>query len=149
MNKALLKASGIVAIICASFYTFVFVLAHVVIPYEYLANDMRDYAILILFAIFALTSLFGGFLFLHYKDLSDEELKNKRNVILYWSIILLITSSISGLIGFVVYCFSVDDLHFGTKISYIEELKALEKLKDKGYITEDEFTRKKKKILDI
>jgi predicted membrane channel-forming protein YqfA (hemolysin III family) len=149
MNRALLKASGIVSIICASFYTFVFVLAHVVIPYEYLANDMRDYAILILFAIFALTSLFGGFLFLHYKDLSDEELKNKRNAILYWSIILLITSSIAGLIGFVVYCFSTDDLHFGTKISYIEELKALEKLKDKGYITEDEFTRKKKKILDI
>jgi membrane protease YdiL (CAAX protease family) len=149
MNKVLLKVSGIVSIIYASFYTFVFVLAHVVIPFEYLARDMRDYVILIIFALFALISLFGGFLFLHYKDLSEEELKDKRNPILYWSITLLVTSSIAGLIGFIVYCISGENINFNSKISYIEELKALEKLKNNGYITEDEFTRKKKKILDI
>ena len=149
MSKTLLKLAGITALVFAGLYLFIFVIVHLAIPYNYLADNMYDYAVLLVMAVLSLISAFGGILFLHYKDLSNEGLTEKKGFILAWSIVFLITSGIAGILGFAAYVCLFGNIHFDSKIDYIEEIKELKKLKEKGLITEQEFTSKKKKILDI
>jgi hypothetical protein len=91
----------------------------------------------------------GGFAFIHYRDLSDSELKRKEHYILVWSIFFIFSCPISGILGFIVYFSSFMHISFTSKVGYVDELKELEKLLEEGYITEEEFKLKKKKILNI
>lgn len=149
MSKLLLKLAGITSIITSCLYLFLFMMAHLAIPYNYLSDNMGDYITLLVIVMFSLISCFGAIIFLHYKDLSDDELKSKKNVILFWSILFFLTSGISGIFGLTAYWSLCDDNYSHSKIDYIEEIKELEILKKKGLITEEEFAQKKKKILDI
>lgn len=150
MCKTLIKMSGIISVLFACLYTCIFVFIHLAIPYIYLVNSSYDYFILLIIVLMSLISAFGGIIFLHYKDLSNEELKKKKNIILMWSLYFVITSGISGILGLVAYaCLCNSDNHSNIKIDYIEEIKELESLMKKGLITQEEFALKKKKILDI
>jgi membrane protease YdiL (CAAX protease family) len=149
MSKLLLKLAGITSIITACMYLFIFVIVHLTIPYNYMSGHMYDYVTLMIVASLSLISGFGAIIFLHYKDLSEEELKGKKTSILVWSIIFFLTSGISGIFGLAAYGCLCDNGHINSRIDYIEEIKELERLKQKGLITDEEFARKKKKILDI
>lgn len=150
MCKTLIKISGITSIVFAGLYTSIFVFIHLAIPYFYLVNSSYDYFILLCIAVLSLVLAFGGIMFLHYQELSSEELKKKKKFILIWSLYFTITTGISGILGLVAYaCLCNDNNHKDTKIAYMEEIKELESLMKKGLITQEEFSLKKKKILDI
>jgi hypothetical protein len=88
-------------------------------------------------------------IFLHYKDLVDEKLKEKKSIVLYWSLFFVIISPISGILGIASWIILSGVFHYNTGVSYIDELKQLDILYKKGYITEKEFKAKKKKVLNI
>jgi membrane protease YdiL (CAAX protease family) len=148
MSKMLLKLTGIIALAFACVYIVSYIAINLIIPYNYLTVNY-DYVLLLILAIFSLITAFGGIIFLHYKDLPINKLKEKKDVILIWSIILFVTTGICGLIGLVVYALLAELFQVNNKVGYIEELAELKKLLDKGLITKDEFESKKKKILDI
>lgn len=149
MNKILLKTVGVMALFFALLNLFIFVIAHLIVPYHSLATNMVIYCILLVMAFFSLVWALGGFMFLQFKDMSESELKEKKVAILVWSIIFLATANISGLLGLVAFVGLLSKQPSEMKINYIEELKGLEKLRAEGLITEKEFDNKKKKILNI
>jgi hypothetical protein len=149
MSKILLKLSSITSFVIAGIYFFIFVVVHLTIPYNYLSANIYDYSWLLIFGLLSLIITFAGILFLHYKDLSSNELLKKKNYILIWSIFLILMAGISGFFGLAAYISLIDKRQFNIKIDYIEEIKELEKLKKDGLITEEEFELKKKKVLDI
>ena len=149
MNKILLIIIGIISIALACIYLFAFVTVHLTISYDYLTDNLYEYIVLLIVTVLSFASAFGGVIFLHYTDLPDAELKKKRKLILIWSVIFIISTNICGFLGFIVYVCLSDNIKVASKIDYIEEIKELEKLNKKGLITEEEFTCKKKKILDI
>lgn len=149
MSKTILKTVGITSLFFAAINLFIFVISHLLIPYHALATNMPLYFVLLFIAFLSLIWALGGFMFLQYKNLSNEKLKEKKTAILIWSIIFLATANICGLLGLVAFASLLIDPVTENKIGYIEELKKLEKLRKEGLITEKEFASKKKKILDI
>jgi hypothetical protein len=93
--------------------------------------------------------ILGGMIFLHYKDLTDGKLKEVKNIVLYWSLFFMIISPISGILGIASWINLSGIFHYNIEMSYIDELKQLDILYKKGYITEKEFKAKKKRILNI
>ena len=149
MSKILLKLSSITAFATAGIYLFLFVIVHLAIPYNYLSNNIYDYNCLLIVGLLSLVITFGGILFLHYKELSNSELKKKKSYILVWSIFLTVIAGPSGLLGLAAYVSLSEKKLMDVKIDYIEEIKELDELKKAGLITEEEFASKKKKILDL
>jgi hypothetical protein len=149
MSKKLLKIIGIISLVFAGIYLFLFVTIHLIVPYNYFDINFFDYIIILIMAVFSLLLAFGGIVFLHYSNLSDDMLKIKKEFILAWSIVFLFTSGICGILGLITYTLLYDNASVGEKNDYIDEIKKLEKLKRNGLITEEEFAKKKKKILDI
>lgn len=125
MEKSLLKISGIIAIVLGIFM-----------------------CITIFLAIVGIFLIIGGSTMMGYTKLSDKEIVNKKNSILGWSIFFLFFSFISGVLGLIFY-FTMDNNVFQKKTDYVTEIKKLAEIRKQGLISEEEYTAKKKKILDI
>jgi len=125
MEKSLLKISGIIAIVLGIFM-----------------------CITIFLAIVGIFLIIGGSTMMGYTKLSDKEIVNKKNSILGWSIFFLFFSFISGVLGLIFY-FTMDRNVFQKKTDYVTEIKKLDEIRKQGLISEEEYTAKKKKILDI
>ncbi len=125
MEKSLLKISGIIAIVLGIFM-----------------------CITIFLAIVGIFLIIGGSTMMGYTKLSDKEIVNKKNSILGWSIFFLFFSFISGVLGLIFY-FTMDNNVFQKKTDYVTEIKKLDEIRKQGLISEEEYTAKKKKILDI
>lgn len=149
MNKTLLKASSLTAIVLGLINIFVFIGVHFVVSYFYFGDNIYSYIILLFIAICSFISVFGGFIFLKYKDLSPKEIKSKEKNILIWSIYFTIATPVAGVLGLVSYFMINNEYNSKVEIKYIEEIKELEELRKEGYITDKEFEKKKKKLLDI
>lgn len=150
MNKKLIHASAIIAIIWGLINVFVFISAHLTMSYFYLLENVQCYIILLLIAIASFILIFGGIILLHYKDLTEEELKEKEKYIFIWSIYFLIVSPIAGILALISY-FLIDYKckPQRIKVGYIDEIVELDELRKEGLISDKEFELKKKKILDI
>jgi hypothetical protein len=149
MSKALLKIAGILAIVFGFINVFAYISVHFVIPYPNIIDNFNYYIILLVLVILSFMGILGGMIFLHYKDLTDGKLKEVKNIVLYWSLFFMIISPISGILGIASWINLSGIFHYNTEMSYIDELKQLDILYKKGYITEKEFKAKKKRILNI
>jgi hypothetical protein len=149
MAKLLIKLSGIFAVVFSLINIFVFIGIHFAIPYTVLSDGIYCYYMILIITIISFISLIGGFALIHYYNLSDSELKKKEHCILVWSIFFMVSCPISGILGLIVYFSTFKPISFTHKVGYIEELKELDNLLEEGYITEEEFKLKKKKILGI
>lgn len=125
MEKILLKIAGIIAIIMGIFYCF-----------------------LIIGMLWGIPLIIGGSNMIGYSNMSDEEVKEKKNNILGWSIFFLFFTVIGGILGLVFYLM-MDNKIFTPKTDYITEIKKLDELRRQGIISDKEYEAKKKKILDI
>ena len=125
MEKALLKVSGIIAVVAGIGWCFTF--------------------IGILWGVFLIV---GGSTVIGYSNLSDEAIEEKKGSILGWSIFFLFFTFIGGVLGIIFY-FTMDKKVFTRKSDYMEEIKKLDELRKAGMISDEEYEAKKKKILDI
>lgn len=125
MEKILLKIAGIIAIIMGIFYCF-----------------------LIIGMLWGIPLIIGGSNMIGYSNMSDEEVKEKKNNILGWSIFFLFFTVIGGILGLVFYLM-MDNKIFTPKTDYITEIKKLDELRRQGIISDKEYEAKKKRILDI
>lgn len=125
MEKILLKIAGIIAIIMGILYCF-----------------------LIIGMLWGIPLIIGGSNMIGYSNMSDEEVKEKKNNILGWSIFFLFFTVIGGILGLVFYLM-IDNKIFAPKNDYINEIKKLDELRRQGVISDKEYEAKKKKILDI
>lgn len=125
MEKILLKASGIIAIIAGIFWCFS-----------------------IIGIIIGIFLIVGGSTIIGYSNKSDEEITEKKNSILSWSIFFLFFTVVGGILGLLFYV-TMDKKIFTPKNDYIDEIKKLNQLREQGIISEKEYEAKKKKILDI
>lgn len=149
MSKMLIKIISIVSFIFAGMYFLLFVGVHFFIPLDYFVDNLYDYCLLLTMGIFAFISACGGIAFYHYKDLSLEDLKKKKNWLLVWAVIFVFTCNACAILALLAYICLFDNIFNRDKNDYISELKELDKLRSKGIITDSEFKNKKKKILDI
>lgn len=106
------------------------------------------YCITIIGAIIGVFLIAGGSAMMGYSKLSDEELEEKKNSILGWSIFFLFFTFIGGVLGLLAYL-TIGKVVLNNSNGYIDELKRLNDLKNQGVISEKEYEAKKKKILDI
>jgi hypothetical protein len=148
MNKLLIKLSGVLAIAFSIVNLFTYVGIHFAIPYTVLSDNLYVYFIFLIIAILSYICLVGGMVFVHYKDLNDKEFSEKKQYIFIWSSFFIFFCPISGVLGFLSYYISFKPIS-SSEISYVNELKELEKLLKDGLITEKEFNLKKNKILNI
>lgn len=125
MEKTLLKVSGIIAVILGIIY-----------------------CLTIIGAIIGIFLIIGGSSMMSYANLSDDDIMEKKNSILGWSIFFLFFTVIAGVLGIVAYITLGTDV-FGKKDNYIEEIKKLDELRKQGIISYEEYEAKKKKILNI
>ena len=171
-KKQLLKIGGIVGFVIAGIYTLIIICMLMATifydridvvdynsnPYHYSTdyynynynfgyNSDMDFAVLIfvigIFVLITVPVYIGSYKFLKYSRM--DEIETKQNSIMVWSIVLLLLSCIPGILGLIA-CFTNSNK---ISSSFANELKDLNKLKDDGLITEDEYNKKKKKILDI
>jgi uncharacterized membrane protein HdeD (DUF308 family) len=125
MEKSLLKISGIIAVVLGIFYSITIVMAIVGIPL-----------------------IIGGSRMMGYANLSDSELRDKKDSILGWSIFFFFFTVIGGVLGLVFYL-TMDNGAFSKKSDYMDEIRKLDDLRKQGIISNEEYEAKKKKILDI
>lgn len=130
MDKVLLKAAGIVAIIVGIFS-----------------------CITIIGLLWGIPLIIGGNKFLKFAVMDDEELLLYRDSILGWSIFFFFFTVVAGIIGLIYYIGMVKENTNNTsrssKDDYIEELKRLKELYDSRAITQEEYEQKKKQILNL
>lgn len=122
-DKALLKASGIIAIVLG-------VLS----------------CLIIIGLIWGIPMIIGGYKLYDYSNLEDEEIINHKGTILCWSIFFIFFSLISGILG-LIYYFGLNNIQ-KNKLDYLDELERLKKLYDEKALTKKEYEAKKKEILE-
>ena len=125
MEKVLLKIAGIIAIILGIFWSFT-----------------------IIGMLWGVFLIIGGSTIIGYSNLPDDEVREKKDSILGWSIFFLFFTFFAGILG-LIFCFTMDKAVFANKNDYIDEIKKLDQLRKQGIITDEEYDAKKKKILDI
>ncbi len=149
MNKVLSKIVSIISFVFAIMYFIVFVSFHFLVSYDYFVNNIHYYIVLLLMGIGAFVSACAGFAFNDYKDLSMEKLKEKKNAILIWSAIFIFSCTACSILTLLLYIGLFYDFSNTKTQDYVDEIYELEKIKEKGIITEKEFKAKKKKLLNI
>jgi len=125
MEKTLLKIAGIIAVVAGIFWCFT-----------------------IVGVVIGIFLIVGGSTMMGYANLSEEEIMKKKSSILGWSIFFIFFTLIAGVLGLVFYL-TMDKNIFQKRTDYITEIKKLDEIKKQGLITEEEYSAKKKKILNI
>ncbi len=128
MDKTIYKVTGYLALVIGIFY-----------------------CITIIGIIVGIPLIIGASIFLDYAKMSDEDLVKHKNSILGWSIVFLLLAFIPGILGIIGY-FDINKINTSDankKNTEEEQIRELNKLFKEGLITEEEFQKKKKKILDI
>lgn len=128
-NKVLLTIGGVFAIFCGACY-----------------------CITIIGIILGVPLIIGGLAFLKYAKMDNDELLQYKGSILGWSIFFLIFTFISGILGLIFY---LDNSNLGTNqnttktSNFSNQIKELDKLRQDGLISDEDYETKKKQILDI
>lgn len=123
-DKALLKASGIIAIV------FGIVCSLTIIG-----------------LLWGVPLIIGGYKFNEYSALEDVEILQHKSGILGWSIFFIFFSFISGILG-LIYYFGLNNIQIEKEnMAYLDEIERLKKLLDEKAITKAEYDKKKKEIL--
>ncbi len=126
MDKSLLKVSGMVSFIIGVICCVTIVGAIVGIPMIIGGNKLKEIAML-----------------------SDEEIKEKKDIILIWTIVFLFICQISGILSLIFYL-TIDSSTTNKKSSYnkYDELEKIKKLYDDKVLSKEEFESEKEKILN-
>jgi len=123
-DKALLKASGIIAVVIGIIS-----------------------CLTIVGLLWGIPLIIGGYKFNEYAQLEDSEVINYKSSILGWSIFFIFFSFISAILG-LIYYFGLNNVQIKEEnLSYLDELERLKKLYDEKAITKAEYDNKKKEIL--
>ena len=126
MDKSLLKVSGMFSFIIGVICCATIVWAIVGIPMIIGGNKLKEIAML-----------------------SDEEIKEKKDIILIWTIVFLFICQISGILSLIFYL-TIDSSTTNKKSSYnkYDELEKIKKLYDDKVLSKEEFESEKEKILN-
>lgn len=135
MDKALLKISGIIAIVVGVLYCVTIVGAIVGVPLIIGGNKIKSYA-----------------------EYTDEQIMNVKDSILIWAIVFLIFNQISGILLLIFYIDGLDKNRGKTTTvntnkevnidGKYEELEKLKRLYDDKVLTKEEFEKEKDRILN-
>lgn len=126
MDKTLIKAAGITAIIFGILYS-----------------------ITIIGAIIGVPLIIGGSNFVDYSKLDDEKIKEKKDTMLGWSIFFTLTAFIPGVLGLIGYVSLFENVNIvSKKQAFKDKIVELDEMKKDGLLTESEYKKRKEKILE-
>ena len=101
MNRMLCRIISIISFVFAAMYFTVYVSLHFFISYNYFVDNKYYYIILLLMGIGSFVSTCSGFVFNCYKDLSLEELREKKNILLVWAAIFIFVCTACSILALV------------------------------------------------
>lgn len=129
MEKTLFKVTGYIALIMGIFYS-----------------------ITIIGLIIGIPLIIGGNKFIAYSEYANNDLIENKSNILFWSIFFMFFTLIGGILGIFGYLQLTGELDNITnsikKEDSLDKLKKIKDLYDSGAITEEEFNKMKKDLLE-
>lgn len=122
----------------------------------YYFHDMMAIIIMILILCIGVLDIVGSIYILKNLKMSDEELRENARMILVWGIIFLFTTWIIGgillIISYILIVYNEDEKKENKKRNIssndFSEIEKAFELKEKGIITEEEFEKIKRKVID-
>lgn len=122
-DKALLKAAGIVALVFGIIE-----------------------CLTIFGAIVGIPTIIGGNKLRSLSEMSENQIKNQKDTLLTWGIVMIFICTVSGVLSLIYYYGLENDNH--TNYNKYDELEKLNNLYKDHALTKEEYEKEKDKILN-
>ena len=100
-------------------------------------------------AIVGVPVIIGGVKLRELSTLSEEEIINRKDTLLIWSIVLLLLCTISGILALIYYIgIESPDLFKSSSDKRYDELEKINKLYKDKVLTKEEYEKEKERILN-